>query len=447
MGCMSYIAINEEQRRKMLEKIGVESIESLFGSIPKEIQLKEPLDLPEQIDDISLVRHLRELASKNISTEEYISFLGAGSYAHYIPPVVEFLSNQSAFVTAYTPYQAEASQGALQAFYEYQTLICQITGMDVCNSSMYEAGSGLAEAVLVARDVTGCSRVILPENIHPEYRSVVKTYLSSLPVRIDELDVSEGRVDTNKLSDKLDDDVACVIVQQPNFFGLVEQIDKISELVGKSDALFIVIFDPISAGILKRPGDFDVDIVVGEGQSLGIPQSFGGPYLGFFASKKKYLRRLPGRLVGATVDEEGKRAFCLTLQTREQHIRRERATSNICSNEGLLAIRAAIYLGCVGKEGLTRIANLCFQKAHYAARRIAECDGYELPFGMSFFKEFVVRCKSKSPDEILESGRKRGIYAGVKLGRWYRKFDDCLLIAVTEKRTKEEIDRLVELFD
>ncbi len=444
---MSYVAINNQQVRVMLEKIGVESIDELFGSIPPEIQLKGHLNLPDSSDDISLRKHLRELASKNSNTEDYVSFLGAGSYEHYIPPVVESLANQSSFVTAYTPYQAEASQGALQAFYEYQTMICQITGMDVCNSSMYEAGSALAEAILVARDVTSGSRVIVASNIHPEYRVVLKTYLSSLPIRTEEIEANSGIIELDVLKDKLDDDVACVVVQQPNFFGLVERLDEISKLIAGKKALFIVIADPISLGLLKRPGEFGADIVVGEGQSLGIPQSFGGPYLGFFAAKQKYLRRLPGRLVGATIDEQGKRAFCLTLQTREQHIRRERATSNICSNEGLLAIRAAIYLAAIGKSGLKRVANLCFQKAHYAANRISSIDGYELKFGQAFFKEFVVRCKKKSPSEIISFGRKKRIFAGVELGNWYHNLDDCLLIAVTEKRTKEEIDRLAEIFE
>ncbi len=447
IGKMSYISINKQQAQAMLKRIGVESIEELFSPIPREIQLNELLNLPAASDDISLQRHLRELACKNRNTQECISFLGAGSYEHYIPPVVEALSNQSAFVTAYTPYQAEASQGALQAFYEFQTMICQITGMDVCNSSMYEAGSALAEAVLVARDVTSSSKVIVPENVHPEYRRVLQSYLSSLPMQIDEIASPEGIIDIAEISNRLDDNVAALVVQQPDFFGLVNPLDKISELVKGKKTLLIVIADPISLGLLKSPGNFDVDIVVGEGQSLGIPQSFGGPYLGFFAAKEKFLRRLPGRLVGATVDDEGKRAFCLTLQTREQHIRRERATSNICSNEGLLAIRAAIYLAAVGKSGLRAAANLCFQKAHYAAKKISSIDGYELKFGTSFFKEFVIRCTKAKPAEIIEHGRKKGIFAGVQLGNWYPKLSDCLLIAVTEKRTKAEIDQLAEIFE
>ncbi len=429
----------------MLDKIGVKSIDELFAPVPKEIQLTELLNLPAALDDISLQRHLRELASKNNNTEDNISFLGAGSYDHYIPPVVDDLANQSAFVTAYTPYQAEASQGALQAFYEYQTLICQITAMDVCNSSMYEAGSALAEAVLLARDVTSASKVIVTENVHPEYRSVLATYLSSLPMTIETIPRANGVTDMKMLGEKLDDDVAAVIIQQPDFLGLINQLDKIADIVRDKKALLIVIADPISLGLLKPPGSFDVDIVIGEGQPLGIPQSFGGPYLGLFAAKEKYLRRLPGRLVGATVDEQGNRAYCLTLQTREQHIRRERATSNICSNEGLLAIRAAIYLSAIGKSGLKQIANLCFQKAHYLANKISQLDGYELKFDKPFFKEFVIVCKKHSPAEIIEFARKAGIFAGVDLGRWYPELSDCLLIAVTEKRTKEQIDNFVEV--
>ena len=431
----------------MLDKIGVKSADELFAPIPKEIQLSELLNLPPALDDISLQKHLRQLALKNKNTEDNISFLGAGSYDHYIPPVLDALANQSTFVTAYTPYQAEASQGVLQAFYEYQTLICQITGMDVCNSSMYEAGSALAEAVLLARDVTSASKVILPQSVHPEYRSVLATYLSSLPMTIETLPTPDGLIDINLLEEKLDDNVSALVIQQPDFFGLINPLDKIADIVRSKKALLIVIADPISLGLLKPPGNFDADIVVGEGQSLGIPQSFGGPYLGFFSAKEKYLRRLPGRLVGATIDDEGNRAYCLTLQTREQHIRRERATSNICSNEGLLAIRAAVYLSALGKSGLKRIANLCFQKAHYSASRISQLDDYELKFGSPFFKEFVIRCKKSSPPKIIDFARSKGIFAGVELGRWYPELADCLLIAVTEKRTKEQIDKLIEVFE
>ncbi len=432
----------------MLNAIGVSSVDELFAPIPESIRLKEKLNLPAPLDDLALQSHLEELADRNKTTSGYISFLGAGSYDHYVPPMVDFLASNPAFVTAYTPYQAEASQGALQLFYEYQTLICELTGMDVSNATMYEAGSALAEAVLMARDITAKSEIIVPQNIHPEYVEVLRTYISALPMSIIELPTSGGIVEIDRLESLISDRTSAVIVQQPNFFGLIEQLDKISEIVRKCSALFIVIFDPLASGLIKPPGRFDADIVVGEGQALGIPQSFGGPYLGFFATRDKYMRRIPGRLVGKTVDVEGKVAFCLTLQTREQHIRRERATSNICSNEGLLAIRSAIYLSAIGKTGLKQIANLCFQKSHYLFDKLTQIDGIEPLFpNKSFFKEFAIRLSKVSPEEVVRFAKKRKIFAGVELGRWFEEYRDSLLIAVTEKRTKSQLDCLVKVFE
>jgi glycine dehydrogenase subunit 1 len=444
---MTYTGISEEQTRTMLGELGVKSIDELFADIPSGVKLKGLLDLPKAMDDMSLQTHLRELAAKNRGTDKLVSFMGAGSYDHYIPPVVDALANRTEFVTAYTPYQAEASQGALQAFYEYQSMICELTGMDVANASMYEAGSALAEAVLMARDLTSRSKVLISQNVHPEYLRVVKTYLASLPMTLETLPAPDGAIDPESMAKMVDDQTAAVVLQQPNFLGCLNPLDKIAEAVQQSDALLIAVVDPISLGMLTPPGKFGVDIVVGEGQPLGIPQNAGGPYLGFMAVKEKYMRRLPGRLIGKTTDSEGKQAFCLTLQTREQHIRRERATSNICSNEGLLAIRATIYLAAMGKTGFAKVANLCFQKAHYAAEQIAGLKGYEPAFKTPFFREFAVQCTRASVETVIKQVREAGMLAGVNLGRWYPELSDCLLIAVTEKRTKAQIDRLVEALD
>ncbi len=444
---MTYTGLNEQQVAAMLAEIGVKSIDELFADIPAEIRLNRMLNLPKAMDDISLQDHLRSLARKNHATDELVSFLGAGCYDHYIPPVVDALSSRSEFVTAYTPYQAETSQGVLQTFYEYQSMICRITGMDVSNASMYEAGSAVAEAVLMARDITSRPKVLVADNVHPEYVQVLRTYIAALPMTIEMIPTPRGTIDPKDLAGQLDEQTAAVVVQQPDFFGLINPLDQISQAVRKVQALLIAVVNPISLGLLAPPQKFDVDIVVGEGQPLGIRQNFGGPYLGFMAAKEKYLRRLPGRLIGATVDSEGRRAYCLTLQTREQHIRRERATSNICSNEGLLAIRAAIYLAAMGREGFTKTANLCFQKAHYAAGRIAHLKGYELAFSAPFFNEFTVRCKRAPVSTVIRVARENGILAGIDLGRWYTPLKDCLLVAVTEKRTKEQIDRLVNVLD
>lgn len=444
---MRYISISPEQKEQMLKELGLKHIEDLFSSVPAKLRLKEPLDLPAAADDITLQSELKGLAEKNKTTSDYISFLGGGSYDHYIPAVVDALSDNPAFVTAYTPYQAEASQGILQLFYEYQTLICELTGMEVSNASMYEGATALAEAALMARDITARDELIVARSVHPEYTETLRTYISALPMKIIELSCDKGIVDPEELAEKLSEKTAAVIVQQPNFFGLIERLDKISELLSGTSSLFIVVFDPISSGLIKPPGRFGADIVVGEGQSLGIPQGFGGPYLGFLATREKYMRRIPGRLVGATVDREGRRSFCLTLQTREQHIRRERATSNICSNEGLLAIRAAIYLSAIGKKGLKEVANLCFQKANYLYRRLIEVDEIQPLFaGRPFFKEFAIRLEGVSLDEFLRYAKGLGVLAGLKLACWFDEYKDGLLIAVTEKRTKEELDYLVDIF-
>jgi len=440
---MRYTQLTPGDVTHMLRRIGVRSVEDLFRDVPEARRLRRPLDLPEALSEMDLLSHLDSLARRNHGCDELVCFLGGGAYDHFIPTVVDALAGRSEFVTAYTPYQAEASQGSLQAFYEYQTLICQLTGMDVSNASLYDGASAAAEAVLMARAVTGRRRAIVSAAIHPDTRQVLAAYVQDLPIDLVIVPTPDGRTDTEELRRRINDETAAVIVQSPNFFGIVEALEPAAAAAHEAGALLIASVDPISCGLLKPPGACGADIVVGEGQPLGIPLSFGGPYLGFMACREEFVRRMPGRLVGATTDRDGRRGFCLTLQTREQHIRRERATSNVCTNQGLMALRAAVYLSAMGRSGMASVASLCLEKAHYAADRIAALDDFELRFVAPFFKEFVVRTKKEVP-KVLERARERGILAGLPLRRWYPELNDCVLVAVTEKRNKAEIDALVD---
>lgn len=443
---MKFTQLTQADVQHMLDIIGTKSVDALLEPVPQKLRLKAPLKIPGPLSEPELLRQVKALAGQNRSVEEQTCFAGGGAYDHFIPAVVDALASDPAFVTAYTPYQAEASQGALQALYEYQTLMCQLLGMDVCNASMYELASTVAEAALMARSVTGKSRIVVSRLMSPDCLQVLRTYLKAQPIEIAVAGMSNGRIDLNDLQRLVTGDTAAVIIQSPNFLGSVERLDKISEIAQGHEALFVVATDPISCGLLKRPGDFGADIVAAEGQSLGIPLSLGGPYLGIMTCKQELLRKIPGRLVGMTTDRFGRRGFCLTLQTREQHIRRERATSNICSNEGVVAIRAAIYLATVGKVGLRKIAGQCLDKAHYAASRIASVDGFELRFDAPFFKEFVVRSR-KPLDRVFAACRDKGLLVGPGLGEYLPDLSDCFLVAVTEKRTKEEIDRLVDVLE
>lgn len=441
---MRYTQLTDHDVAHMLDVIGAGKIDDLFARIDPRHRLDRPLDLPPAMSELELLGELDRLASANHSCNELTCFLGAGAYDHFIPTAVDDLASQSEFVTAYTPYQAEASQGSLQAFYEFQTMICRLTGMDVSNASLYELATATAEAVLMARSATRKRRVLVAQSIQPECRAVLETYVRELPIELVTIPTQAGRLDLAALEAALDDDTSAVLVQTPNFFGIVEQIDRAMELAHRVKALGIVIVDPIACGLLKRPGDLGADVVVGEGQPLGIPLSFGGPYLGLLACRQEHMRRIPGRVVGATHDAAGRRAYCLTLQTREQHIRRERATSNVCTNQGLLALRAAVYLSLVGKQGIGAIAKQCLDKAHYAAGRIAALDGFEPAWpDAPFFKEFAVRT-TKGVDRVLAACRERGILAGVPLECWGEDLVDCFLVAVTEKRRRDEIDALVD---
>ena len=436
-----FIPNTDRDRKTMLEAIGVRSIDELFADIPDEVRFKGSMNLPESLSELEALNLLQEMSGRNL--HDLVCFAGAGAYDHFIPSVVGHVISRSEFYTAYTPYQPEVSQAVLQSIYEYQSLICQLTGMDVSNASMYDGATSLAEAALMAVSSTRRRKVLVSRAVNPEYREVLATYARAVEIPVEEVPMSDGATDLEALSRMVDGETACVMVQQPNFLGVVESVDDVSKIAHGAGALFVVAVDPISLGVLKAPGDYDADIVMGEGQPLGNPLSYGGPYLGFFASKEKFVRRMPGRIVGVTEDVRGQRGFVLTLQTREQHIRRERATSNICSNEALNALAATVYLATMGRQGIQEVANLCLQKAHFAMDAIGALKGFEPLFpGKPFFKEFAVKCPV-SPSSIVKDLVKKGILAGVDLGRWYPEYSEGLLVAVTEKRSRQEIERLV----
>jgi len=439
-----YIPHTKEDIRNMLDAIGVRNLEDLFDAIPKEYKLSKPLNLPEPLSEPDLVRHFQELESPMMS-----SFLGAGAYHHFIPAVVSNLVSRSEFYTAYTPYQPEVSQGTLQAIFEYQTLMCQLTGMDVSNASMYDGASSLAEAVFMANRITRRKKVLLSQAIHPEYRRVIQTYMAPdqqeivlIPYQKD-----KGRTDEKILSDLLKEDVSAVVLQSPNFFGVIEDLQSIAERIHDLGGLMIASFsEAVAYGILRPPGSMGADIVAGEGQSLGIPMSYGGPYLGVFTTRERFIRNMPGRLVGETIDLEGKRGFVLTLATREQHIRRERATSNICTNEGLCALMATVFLSCLGKEGLKELALMNLSKADYAKKAVSRIRGCKLIFTAPTFNEFVIEIEGE-PGKVLLQLRKEEILGGIPLKRFYPELDHHLLVAVTEMNRKEEIDRWAEALE
>lgn len=440
---MSYVLNTPADQKAMLEAIGVGSIDELFSLVPEQVRLKRPLAIAPALSEIELQQHMTELAGSNRSADDAVCFLGGGSYDHFIPAVVDAVASRSEFYTAYTPYQAEASQGSLQAFFEYQTLICQLTGMDVANASLYDGGSALAESVLMAHGIHHKrARVLVADSVHPEYRLSLQTYIANLPLQLAVLPTPNGFLNPDDLRKAIDDETLCVIVQHPNFFGCLEEVEAVSELCKARGALFIVSFDAISVGILNRPGQYGADIAVAEGQCLGNPMVYGGPYLGIMACREEFVRKIPGRLVGETTDRNGKRCWVLTLQTREQHIRREKATSNICTNQGLFALRAAVYLTALGPQGLRETANLCLQKAHYLAEQLTKLSGVGLRFERPFFKEFTVKLPGRVP-ETLSRLLQAGYHAGLPLGRWYPRLENCVSIAVTEKRTRKEMDGLV----
>ncbi len=436
-----------EDKKQMLEKIGVKSFDDLIAVIPEKLRFKGKLDLPEPMSELEVSKLCSTIAGKNSDQSDFISFLGGGIYDHYIPAVINHILLRSEFYTAYTPYQAEVSQGTLQAIYEYQSLICELFGMDVSNAGMYDGASAFAEACHMARSITKRNKVLLADTVHPYYKEVIKTYTHGLNIPIIDcgcVQTNYGRVDISHFAEMIDNDTAAVLVQNPNFFGVLEPVKELSEIAHKNGALFIVCADPISLGLLNPPGIYNADIAVGEGQGLGIPASCGGPLLGILTCKKDYVRMLPGRLVGKTNDVEGKPGYVLVLQTREQHIRREKATSNICTNEALCALAATIYLSVMGKQGIKEVAEQCYAKSHYLAREISKLDGYSLAYNQPFFKEFVVKTKSE-PSHIIAELQKEKIFAGIDLSKFGDQYSHQMLICTTEKRTKQEIDNYIRL--
>lgn len=439
----SYLPHTPEDRRAMLTAIGVEKVEELFADIPARLLFNDTLQLPAAMSELDLVKSLQTLASRNATLQEYTCFLGAGAYDHYIPSVINHIIGRSEFYTAYTQYQPEISQGYLQALWEYQSMICQLTGMEVSNASMYDGGTALAEAAMMACSATNRSEILVARNVHPHYRAVLTTYSMDRGYTITEIAYKDGIINPEELTQLMSKNIAAVIIQSPNFFGCIEDIKKISDLTHAHGGLLITAVDPISLGLLEAPGVLGADIIVGEGQPMGLATAFGGPYLGFFATTEKLMRKMPGRIVGQTVDHEGNRGFVLTLQAREQHIRREKATSNICSNEALCALTAAVYLSAVGKEGLRQVAELSLQKAHYACRELEKVQGFTTVFGASYFKEFVIRCP-KPIAQINEELLQEKIIGGLDLGIYYPELKNCTLLCVTENRSQEDINRLVK---
>ncbi len=439
---MNFIPLTDADRQAMLSTIGVPSLDALFADVPAE-QRFPTLDLAPALSELELEQRLAQLASDNANLAEYTSFLGAGAYNHYIPPVVMHIINRGEYYTAYTPYQPEISQGTLTAIYEYQTMVCQLTGMEVANASMYDGSTALAEAALMAARVTRRDKFVLARTVHPEYRHVVRTYTQGLrlPIETAEYDKA-GRVDLDALRQMVDGETAAVIVQYPNFFGVIEDLAPIVDIAHAAGALVVVNVDPIALGLLKPPGDFDVDIVVGEGQAISLPPYFGGPYLGLFASQMKHVRQLPGRVIGQALDHDGRRAFVMTLQAREQHIRREKATSNICTNEALVALAATVYLAAMGKHGLKRAAELSYHRAHYAAQAMAALPGFEMVFDAPFFKEFAVR-GSRPVAAMNDALLGHKIIGGYDLARFYPELAGASLWAVTEMNSRAQIDHLV----
>ncbi len=440
---MNYVPHTDADRAEMLAAIGVNSVEDLFHDVPATHRFPE-LNLPDALSEMELMAELQAISEENLDLGHFTSFLGAGAYQHYVPRIVDHVISRSEFYTAYTPYQPEISQGTLQALFEYQSMICALTGMEVANASHYDGATSTAEAVIMALNVGRGKRkrVILSPWVHPEYRAVVRTYTQGMDLEI--IGDDEQGAGLDDLTTLLDRNTACLILQSPNFLGEIEDLEGVAEKVHAFGALLVVVSDPVSLGLLKPPGEFGADIVVGEGQALGNGLSFGGPYLGIFACREKHVRKMAGRLAGETVDAEGRRGFVLTLSTREQHIRRERASSNICTNQALCALATSVHLAALGRTGLRKLAELCYHKAHYAASRIGALDRYDVLGGKPFFKEFAVRCPAPVQpinDYLLAEW---GIVGGYDLGRDYAHLENHMLVCVTEVISREEIEALAE---
>lgn len=437
-----YIPNTPQDEQEMLKTIGLDSMDQLFGDIPEQVHLTKPLNIPDSKSELEVSGYLKNLADKNCPVSQLACFLGAGAYDHYIPSVINAITSRSEFYTSYTPYQPEISQGTLQYIFEYQTLITNLTGMDVANASLYDGGTAITEAALMACSYSRKDEIIVSAGVNPEARQILKTYAHAQNLKVTEVETKDGVTDAGMLESLLSDKTAAVIVQNPNFFGLLEDLKGLAEITHKvKKASFVAAVEPISLALLKKPGELDVDIVVGEGQPLGMPLQFGGPYLGFMAVKNDYIRKIPGRIVGETTDLDGKRSYVLTLSAREQHIRREKATSNICSNQGLNALAATVYMVTMGKEGLKEVAEQCVQKSHYAFNELTKSGKYRPLFDKPFFMEFALTSED-SVDKINKALLEEKIIGGYDLGKDYPQYKNASLYAVTEKRTKEEIDKL-----
>ena len=444
---MSYIPNTPEDQEAMLTTLGLPSLEALLSPVPENVRLQRPLNLPPALSEPDLKRVLASMAAKNKNLDTTISFLGAGSYDHAIPSVVPHLQRRSEFVTSYTPYQPEVSQGMLQAIYEFQTMVCQITGLDIANASLYDGATAVVEAVLLALGPGGRGEVVISMGVDPQYRRVLHTYAHARGFQVKEVPLRNGVTSIEDLDEAVSAGTLAVVVQQPNFFGCIEDMTAIEPIAHKGKAVFITnITEPASLGVLAAPGEYGADIAVGELMSFGNTMSYGGPALGFMAAKQKYMRLLPGRLVGQTVEEGGEKqtGYVLTLQTREQHIRRERATSNICTNQSLLAVGATIYMAALGKQGFRELGELCLQKTHYAFRQVTALPGFDAAFTSPFFDEFVIKAPvaTQKLQQYLEQA---GIIGGYDLNLDYPGMENCLLFCVTETRTKEDIDHLVNV--
>ncbi|RPF55646.1 aminomethyl-transferring glycine dehydrogenase subunit GcvPA [Aquisalibacillus elongatus] len=438
-----YIPMTEEDKKSMLKTVGVDSTEELFADIPDDVRFKGDLNIKPAKNEFELKKELSQLANQNVNLETHTSFLGAGVYQHYIPSIVDHVISRSEFYTAYTPYQPEISQGELQAIFEFQTMISELTGMEVSNSSMYDGGTALAEAVNLSAGQTRKKKVLVSKAVHPESLEVIHTYAKGPGLEVVEIDVKNGLTDLEQLKSELDDDTASVVLQYPNFLGQIEPLKEVNELLAdRKKSMMVVSSNPLALGYLTPPGEFGADIVVGDTQVFGIPGQFGGPHCGYFATTKKLMRKVPGRLVGQTVDEEGYRGFVLTLQAREQHIRRDKATSNICSNQALNALASSVAMSALGKQGVKEMAELNMKKARYAKTQF-EQHGIDIVYEGSFFNEFVVNV-NQDVSQLNEKLRENGFIGGFNLGSLSGEWKNHMLIAVTEIRTKEEIDQFVK---
>ncbi len=445
---MQYIPITEKEKKEMLSCIGKSSVNELFRSIPDELLLKESLKINHALGENEVADYMNNLASENCQNCKV--FLGAGAYRHFVPSLVSQMLLRSEFYTAYTPYQPEISQGTLQNIFEFQTMMCQLTGMDVSNASLYDGSTGLAEALMMAARIKKKrNKIIVSEAIHPEYLAVMDSYLKNYDVEVERVafDSATGKTDVEKLKEQIDDNTICVAIQSPNFFGVIEDIQTFSDKAHEKEALSVaIVAEAMSLGLLKPPGELGADIVAGEMQSFGNPLNFGGPYLGFMTCLEKYKRQMPGRIVGQTEDKEGTTGFVLTLATREQHIRREKATSNICSNEALCALAAAMTMSCFGRKGMRRMAEINTGKAHYTAEKIASLNGYDIAFTGPFFNEFTVKC-SKPAGKVLDALKEKNLIGGYALSRDFKGMDNYMLICVTEMTPQEDIDLLVSALE